>query len=175
MIRDGFLKIASSVDMTGLLYVGLESFPHGLPSAGSPNVIELAGQRAVDKGQGYPLIARFDVETTLTSADATLGFTFGIVVSSSADLSGLPATLAQTPPLFPAIGVLGGTSYELVVPKLPTLASIGRAYMGLCVTVTTTARAPGAALFSGGVLSAYVTLDTPSEVPLTLYPSGWSL
>ena len=177
MIRDGFLKIAKSSNAGDILYLGTTLLPHLLPDPGHPNVIELAGQRVTDKGDGYPVKARFEVETTMTSADTTLIFAFAIVTAASSDFASLPLVVAQTAPL--SILLLGsiaaGTSFDLVVPPLPTYGSAGRAYMSLAVIVAQTAITVGNALFTAGTLSAHFALNTQSEVPLKSYSSGWSV
>ncbi len=175
MIRDAFLRIGDPIDMTDVLYTGFEILPCGLPRPSDPNVVELAGLRAVDKGQGYPLIARFDVLSTFTSADLGLVFSFAVVAAASANLATLPVVLASTAPLLPAIGVVAGDSYELVVPKMPSLASNGRAYMGLAVVATETTILGGAPLFTAGSLAAYFALDTQTNMPMTSYPVGWTV
>ena len=180
MIRDAALQVATNqrpeLSQLTLGPIGITGqefypFPNGAlaPTVG-PQPIDLLTSR--DIGDGYPLIARFKVVTTFTSADASTLVKFGACLSSDANFAGVdhvilclghPLSLAQ---------LLANSFYELALPKVSTVHTGGRRYLHLGMVITTTIAAT-LPLFTAGGVDAGIVLDSQSEVRDPQYSGGF--
>lgn len=177
MIRDANLRFADRLDLTPMICFSsgfFNPFPTGVV-VGTPTSVLL--QALMDPGQGRPITARFDITTGFASTDADIDVAFAVLMAGSEDMLVSPVMLARSSRL-----VLSATntplavnnSYEVVIPKLPTVASQGRSYLFLGMEIFTTIGF-GVAFFTAGAVSAYLALDTQTEVPMTSYPVGWTV
>ena len=136
----------------------------------------------MDKGDGFPLTARFDIKTSFTSADATMVARFAIMIADTADFGGSQQILAASDRLTVVGGVAGlvpmtaGSFVEVPFPKLSSLhnSGLGRPFVFLGMELTT-AITLGNALFTAGGVDAYILLDSNSEIRVPPYASGFSL
>lgn len=172
MIHDNNLRFATNQAMTGAgAFASLSGVSEFYPFP-SPVTGVLAQDLLVarDQGQGYPLIARLEAETTFASTDATMTIALAVAVSNANDGTGAFVIARATPTLVGAWPA--GAWQELVIPKLPaTLSSAAYRYC-LLGFVITTAIGFGGALFTGGVFSAYIMANTDGDI-LKKHASGW--
>ncbi len=173
MIRDGFLKFGNSQAMTGAgnfaSLLGVSTFyPHPSPVIGTQAYDLLV---AMDKGQGSPLVARIDVETTFASTDAAMTIAAAVAVSDANDGTGAFVIARGLPTLVGAWPA--GSHQEIVIPKLPpTLSTTGRRYILVGFEIVTTI-VFGNALFTGGVFTSWIGLQTIAENKV--HASGFSV
>lgn len=176
MIRDASLRFADRLDLTPMTCFAsgfFNPFPTGL-LVGTPTSVLL--QALMDPGQGRPITARFDVTTGFASTDANINVAFAVLVAGSADLVTSPVVLTRTSGLILSASsapLAANNSYDLVLPKLPTIGSQGRSYIFLGMEIFTTVTF-GNPFFTAGAVTAYLALDTDTNVPMTSYPVGWT-
>lgn len=186
MIRDAYTRFATA--QRPLLSLGSAGFNfYPLPSGhtalgGTPLVFDL--QTLMDKGQGRPITARFNITSPFTTGDATQQVRFAVAVCGNTDGivdTGTNGLVVQSSGIYlPTAGSYGalvaGSFVEVMLPRLPSvahaLALSARRYVALGLEIST-AVAAGNALFTGGALDAFLTLDSQGEE--TRFTTGFTV
>lgn len=186
MIRDAYTRFATA--QRPLLSLGLAGFnfyplPNGHAAlGGTPLVFDL--QTLMDKGQGRPITARFNITNAFTTADATQQVRFAVAVCGGTDGvvdTGTNGLVIQSSGIYlPTAGNYGalvpGAFIEVAVPRLPSIAHAlplsARRYLTLGLEISTAVTA-GNALFGAGGLDAFLTLDTQGEE--TRFTTGFTV
>lgn len=178
MIRDDMLKFAASENLAGML-----SLQGVIPLNfyALPNVPTLENKAwdlltAQDKGDGYPLIARFNITTSFTATtDPALTLRWGVAIAADPLFSGGNQILCLGEAQVFA-QLVAQNSYELTIPKLSTIHVTGQRWMFLGFVLVTNVVSPNP-VFTTGAVEAHIMLAgqsmraPPFAAP---YPVGWS-
>jgi len=175
MIHDAFTKFASGQRPTLSLLGGANGIPdfYAFPEGALGANTSFDLKSAIDKGIGTPLLARMDITQTFTTAGTISALRFAVAISDSEVYSGVDQLLLCEGQALSMAEMAAQRFYELTIPKLSSVHSIGRRYLLLGMIITTTITL-GNPLFTAGALDAYILLSSDTAPRNPPYTSGWN-